>query len=191
MNLLNGWFLFTWFPFLFFYNISSCTHFLLRLLINHSRYSVKLTLHLRLFHPNICPHGPPETEINATIFLGVLYSNLNDIISVTPASVWAGLFIVSGINELQATFNDSISATPASLYMYYCIGDPRLNLYPTSTIWCVLFALFLPFSLSSFPTDVPHPWHGFISFHVCSTYPPCAKWVPHSGGGGGIRPVTL
>ena len=32
-------------------------------------------------------------------------------------------------------------------------------IYPTSTLWCVYFALFPPFSLSASPTDVPCTLH--------------------------------
>ena len=56
--------------------------------------------------------------------------------------------------------------------VYYCIGDPLLNIYPTSTLRCVSFALFLPFSLSAWPIDVPRPWQRIVSFQVCSTYSP-------------------
>ena len=57
------------------------------------------------------------------------------------------------------------------LYMYCWIGNPLLRIYPTSTLWCISFALFTPFSLSAFPTDVPHPWKGLISFHLCFSLP--------------------
>ena len=64
--------------------------------------------------------------------------------------------------------------------VHYCIVGPLLHLYPTIALWCVPFALFLPFSLPACPTDVPRPLQVFVSFHVCSPYPPCAKWVPFS-----------
>ena len=48
---------------LFFYfclYLSSCTHCLPRMLIQHSYYSDNLPLHLGLFHPNFYPHVTPE-----------------------------------------------------------------------------------------------------------------------------------
>ena len=73
----------------------------------------------------------------------------------------------------------------------YWIVDHLLHIHPTKKLWCVYFPLFPPFSLSAFPTDVPRHWQGFISFNVCSPYPPCAKWVTHFWGGYVINPVTL
>ena len=56
--------------------------------------------------------------------------------------------------------------------VYYCIVDPILHLYHTSSLWCISFVLFPPLSLSARPTDVPCPWQGFVSFQVFSSYPP-------------------
>ena len=56
--------------------------------------------------------------------------------------------------------------------MYYCIDNPLLHIYPTRTLRCVSFALVTIFLPSECSTDVPHPWQGFVSFHVCYSYCP-------------------
>ena len=75
--------------------------------------------------------------------------------------------------------------------VYFFIVNPLFHIYPTSTLGCVTFALFPPYSLLEFPTDVPYPWQGFISINVCSPYPPCAKWVPLFLVGDATHLVTL
>ena len=58
------------------------------------------------------------------------------------------------------------------------------------TLVCPLCIIY-PFSLPACPNDVPPPWQVFISFHVCSPYPPCAKLVPHFFRGDVFHPITL
>ena len=90
------------------------------------------------------------------------------------------------INSMEVLFSVEYITPPLIIYgvfnwlftllwltsVYYFIGDHILQLYPTSTFWCVCFELYAPFSLASFQTDVLHHWKGFVSFHICPTYPP-------------------
>ena len=88
-------------------------------MVQHSHFSGEFLLHLgQLYYP-IYPHGPPELAIADTILLGGLQGTLNESISVSPASMWDGIFIVHAIYGLQAILNESISAALVSVSMYY------------------------------------------------------------------------
>ena len=99
--------------------LSSYIQFLPHLLTQHSHYSGKFLLHLGPFYPPIYPHGHPEPTITSTIFPGGLQANFNERISVAPAYVWDGLFLVYAINVLQDTLNERISSATASLTLMF------------------------------------------------------------------------
>ena len=117
-NILNDWFLCPCLNFYLFVCVHLLAKFLPHLMIQHSHSSGKLPLHLRTLHTPIYPLGPPEPEIAATNFPIGLQSTLNESISVAPASVWAGLVLVSAIHGLQATLNERISSSPSHVSVY-------------------------------------------------------------------------
>ena len=96
------------------------------------------------------------------------------------------VIIQSFLKSIEALFSVEYIIPPLIIYgvfnwlfpviwvisVYYCIGNPLFHIFSISTLWCVSFALFPPFSMSVCPTDVPHPWQGFVSFYVFSPHTP-------------------